>query len=70
MSHLLRTDDEVEELEILFGKYPNKKVLTDKTYLITRQRVWNARLQRVQNNRELSKLLTLVYAMYGKLLND
>ena len=70
MSHLLRTDDEVEELEILFGKYPDKKVSTDRTYLIARQRIWNARLQRVQNNRELSKLLTLAYAMYGKLLND
>lgn len=70
MSYLLRTEDEVEELEILFGKYPDKMVSTDRTYLITRQRVWNTRLQRVQNNRELSKLLTLAYAMYGKLLSD
>lgn len=70
MSNLLRTQEEVEELEILFGKYPDKKLTTDRNVLITRQRVWNARLQRVQNNREFAKLLTLAYAMYGKLLND
>lgn len=70
LSNMLRSAEEVEELEILFGKYPDKAVLKDRTYLITRQRVWSARLQRVQNNRELSKLLTLAYAMYGKLLNE
>lgn len=70
MSHLLRTKEEVEELEILFGKYPDKQMPTDRVYLINRQRIWNARLQRVQNNREFSRLLTLVYAMYGKLLNE
>lgn len=70
MSHLFRTKEEVEELEILFGKYPDKQMPIDKAYLITRQRVWNARLLRVQNNKEFSRLLTLVYAMYGKLLNE
>lgn len=70
MANLLRSDEEVEELEVLFGKYPDKAVAKDRNYLITRQRVWNARLQRVQNNREFAKLLTLAYAMYGKLLND
>lgn len=70
MSNLLRTQEEVEELEILFGKYPDKKLPTDRNFLITRQRIWNARLQKVQNNREFAKLLTLAYAMYGKLLNE
>ena len=70
MSNMLRNEQEVEELEILFGKYIDKTVSKDRTYLITRQRIWYARLQRVQNNKELSKLITLAYTMYGKLLND
>lgn len=70
MASLLRNKDEVEELEVLFGKYPDKKIPTDKVYLMERQRVWGVRQQKIQGNRELSKLLALACAMYGKLLNE
>ena len=70
MENLLRSKEEVEELEILFGKYPDKQVPQDRNYLIMRQRVWSARIQKCQNNKDFSRLLTLAYAIYGKLLNE
>lgn len=70
LAPMLRNNDEVEELEILFGKYPDKIISTDRAYLMQRQRFWNVRQQRIKSNRELSRLLALAYAMYGKLLNE
>lgn len=69
VSHLLRNDKEIEELEILFGKYPDKVMNMEYEYCIKRQRAWRARLQCVQNM-EYKKFLKLVCDTYGKLLNE
>lgn len=65
-SHLLRNEEEITEIEILFGKYPQKIGSFDPTFCMKRQRAWNARIQRVQNNIGFAKLLKLVCATYGK----
>lgn len=69
-SHLLRNEDEIDELEILFGKYPDKVIEKDETYIRNRQTVWNARLHAVQNNLEYSKLVQFAYKTYSILLKQ
>lgn len=69
-SHLLRSDEEIEELELLFGKYADRHVVGGEAYYAKRQRIWNARILQVQNNLEYKKLAQLAYDAYTKLLSS
>ena len=69
VSNFLRNEKEIEEIEILFGKYPDKAMNMDYDFCVRRQCAWRARLQRVQDT-EYKKFLKLVCDTYGKLLNE
>lgn len=68
-SHLLRNDDEIKELESLFGKYTNGKNSEAVSAYAHGQRKWNARIQQVQNNPEYRQLAQYAYDAYTKLLS-
>lgn len=68
-SHLLRGEDEVKELENLFGKYSDVSISGDASTYARGQRKWNARIQQVQNNPEYKQLAQFAYEAYTKLLS-
>ena len=69
-SHLLRGEDEVKELENLFGKYSDVSISGDVSTYARGQRKWNARIQQVQNNPEYRQLAQFAYEAYTKLLSE
>ena len=68
-SHLLRGEDEIKELERLFGKYSDISISGDTSTYARGQRKWNARIQQVQNNPEYRQLAQFAYEAYTKLLS-
>lgn len=68
-SHLLRGEDEIKELERLFGKYSDVTISGDASAYARGQRKWNARIQQVQNNPEYRQLAQFAYEAYTKLLS-
>lgn len=69
-SHLLRGEDEIKELERLFGKYSDVSISGDTSTYARGQRKWNARIQQVQNNPEYRQLAQFAYEAYTKLLSE
>lgn len=69
-SHLLRGEDEIKELERLFGKYSDVSISGDTSTYARGQRKWNARIQQVQNNPEYRQLAQFAYEVYTKLLSE
>lgn len=69
-SHLLRNEDEIKELESLFGKYSGVSISGNAGTYARGQRKWNARIQQVQNNLEYRQLAQYAYEAYTKLLSD
>lgn len=63
--HLLRGEDEVRELEALLE---GTMMEQSHIYFNQRQRVWRARMQRVMDNPELYRLLSIVCNSYSELL--
>lgn len=68
--HLLRNEDEIKELEGLFGKYSDESIVADAGTYGRGQRKWNARIQQVQNNPEYRQLAQYAYEAYTKLLSQ
>lgn len=69
-SNLLRNEDELKELECLFGKYPDRKLEGSVADFVRGQRKWNVRILQVQNNPEYKQLAQYAYEAYTKLLSD
>lgn len=55
---------EYEELEILFGKYADKKVATDRPTVARRQAYWRSR-KNSSSNAEVNKIIELAIYAYG-----
>lgn len=68
-SNLLRNEDEIKELECLFGKYPDRKLEGSVATFVRGQRKWNARILQVQNNPDYKKLAQYAYDAYTELLS-
>lgn len=69
VQHLLRGEEEVKELEILLnGDNDKLQCEYSSVYFNQRQRIWRARMQKVTNNQDLSRLLSIVCECYGELL--
>ena len=62
-------EDEIKELERLFGKYSDISISGDTSTYARGQRKWNARIQQVQNNPEYRQLAQFAYEAYTKLLS-
>lgn len=69
VKHLLRGETEVRELEILLGEDVEQLQALSAEYCNSRQRIWNSRKQKMLNNKEMQKLLSIACDSYGKLLN-
>lgn len=60
---------EYEELEILFGKYADKKVATDRPTVARRQAYWRSR-KNSSSNVEVNKIIELAVYAYGTIKTD
>lgn len=60
---------EYEELEILFGKYADKKVATDRPTVARRQAYWRSR-KNSSSNAEVNKIIELAVYAYGTIKTD
>lgn len=55
---------ELEELEVLFGKYPNQPLPTERKYIAARQLHWRGRKASV-NNGDVKRIIELAIFVYG-----
>lgn len=60
---------EYEELEILFGKYADKKVATDRPTVARRQAYWRSR-KNSSSNAEVNKIIELAVYAYGTIKTE
>lgn len=60
---------EYEELEILFGKYADKKAATDRPTVARRQAYWRSR-KNSSSNAEVNKIIELAVYAYGTIKTD
>lgn len=60
---------EYEELEILFGKYADKKAATDRPTVARRQAYWRSR-KNSSTNLEVNKIIELAVYAYGTIKTD
>lgn len=60
---------EYEELEILFGKYADKKAATDRSTVARRQAYWRSR-KNSSSNVEVNKIIELAVYAYGTIKTD
>lgn len=60
---------EYEELEILFGKYDERKVATDRPTVARRQAYWRSR-KNSATNAEVNKIIELAVYAYGTIITE
>lgn len=60
--------NEIEELEVVLGKYPQKNIPKDTAYIARRWKFWHARKQQVSDS-EVRKIIEMALYAYGTILN-
>ena len=54
----------VEELELLFGKYPGKSISTDRKYIFERQHYWSGEIE-FAADKDVKRIMELAIEAYG-----